>query len=62
MDLYINSISNEQVLNSYNFARISDVVYSEIVSVDQFKSLENKNTHIISKDDNHVFIRLINLK
>ena len=62
MDLYINSISNEQVLNSYNFARISDVVYSEIVSVDQFKSLENKNTHIISKDDNHVFYKIDKFK
>ena len=32
MNLLINSINNENVLNSYNFARKCDIVYSEVVS------------------------------
>tara|TARA_B000000557_G_C20811445_1_gene460345 strand:+ start:2313 stop:3341 length:1029 start_codon:yes stop_codon:yes gene_type:complete len=58
MDLFINSISNEEVLNSYNFARMSDVVYSEVVSTDQYNNLENNNTHIISKDENYIFYKI----
>ena len=37
---YINALSQEEVLNSYNFARNADIVYSEIVSLDKYQKLE----------------------
>ena len=37
MDLLINSIENENVLNSYYFARKSDLVYSEVISKRNFQ-------------------------
>ncbi len=58
MALFINSLSNNQVLNSYNFARISDIVYSEVISQEQYQHLQNKNTFIISKDENYVFYKI----
>ncbi len=58
MTLFINSLSNNQVLNSYNFARISDIVYSEVVSREQYLHLQNKNTFIVSTDDNYVFYKI----
>ena len=36
-------IKPEDILNSYNFARNSDVVYSEIVTRDQFNLLDLQN-------------------
>ena len=39
-------IKPEDILNSYNFARNSDVVYSEIVTRDQFNILDLENFKI----------------
>ena len=36
MSLYINSINEDEIITSYNFARNSDVVFSEIVTKEQF--------------------------
>ena len=38
--LFINSLTDDEVLNSYNFARKSDFVYSEIISNLNFKNIE----------------------
>ena len=57
MVLLINSINNDNVLNSYNFARKSDVVYSEVVSKNQFQDLDNTNTTIISEDSQSIFYK-----
>ena len=45
-------IKPEDILNSYNFARNSDVVYSEIVTRDQFNLLDLQNFKIINKTEN----------
>lgn len=52
----------EDILNSYNFARNSDVVYSEILTLDQFKNLDLKNYKIINKTENLIFYKLTEFK
>lgn len=58
MDLYINTLSNEQLLSSFNFARNSDLVYSEVVSKEEFKKIENENLSIISEDNDYIFYKV----
>ena len=41
--LFINTINDEEVLNSYNFARKADVVYSEIISKKNFEKINKEN-------------------
>ena len=46
--LFINSLTDDEVLNSYNFARKSDFVYSEIISNLNFKNIDKTNLKIRS--------------
>ena len=55
-------IKPEDILNSYNFARNSDVVYSEIVTRDQFNILDLQNFKIINKTENLIFYKLTEFK
>jgi len=55
---YINNLSQEEVLNSYNFARNADIVYSEIISLDKYQKLKNKNHEIVYQDDKKVFYKI----
>ena len=55
-------IKPEDILNSYNFARNSDVVYSEIVTRDQFKNLDLQNFKTINKTENLIFYKLTEFK
>jgi hypothetical protein len=48
----------KNILNSYNFARNSDIVYSEIVTHEQFEKLEIKNYKIINQTDRLIFYKL----
>lgn len=57
MDLIINSMKNENVLNSYNFARKSDLVYSEVISKHNFKNIDTNDITIISKDKHSIFYK-----
>jgi len=57
---YINNLSQEEVLTSYNFARNADIVYSEIISLDNYQKLENKNHDVIYQDDTKVFYKTNN--
>ena len=57
MKLLINSIDNESVLNSNNFARKSNLVYSEVISKKAFKLIDSKNITIISEDDKSIFYK-----
>ena len=41
---------NQEILNSYNFARQSDIVFSEIVTKKQFEMLNLKNVEIIDEN------------
>ena len=54
---YINNLRQEEVLTSYNFARNADIVYSEIISLDKYQKLENKNHDIIYQDQTKVFYK-----
>lgn len=57
MDLLINSIENENVLNSYNFARNSDLVYSEVISKHNFQNIDTNDITIISEDKHSIFYK-----
>ena len=43
MNLLINDLSSEDVLTSYNFARNSDIVFSETVTHQEFDQLNKDN-------------------
>ena len=58
MSLYINSLRNDQVLNSFNFARKSNVVYSEVVSKSQFEILKNNNLQVIEESRDYIFYKV----
>ncbi len=47
-------LKNKEYITSYNFARISDKVYAESLTSDQYELLKNENTKIISKSENQV--------
>ena len=51
MSLYINNLNKDEIITSYNFARKSDFVYSEVVSKEQYKELKNEYTEIIEEDE-----------
>lgn len=54
---------NNQIINSFNFARFADVVYSEVVSFKQYENnLRNKNTEIIRTEGDLVFYRTKNME
>ncbi len=53
--LFINTIDKEQVLNSYNFARQADVVYSEIISRKNFEHINKDNLQILFEDKDKIF-------
>ena len=55
MSLYINSINEDEILTSYNFARKSDIVFSEVVTKDQYKVLQSNTTEVIEETENSVF-------
>jgi len=57
MPILINDIKEDQILSSYNFARNSDVVYSEMISKENFKKLNKENVSIIYETDNMVFYK-----
>ena len=57
MELIINQLKDTQVINSYNFARGCDLVFSEIISLKNYEKLKNKNHRIIFKDDKHLFYK-----
>ena len=55
MNLYINELKENEVITSFNFARNSDYVFSEIITKDKFDLLENKNSlYKISETENHI--------
>jgi len=58
MSLYINSLRDDQVLNSFNFARKSNIVYSEVVSKSQFENLKNKNLQVIEENQGYIFYKV----
>lgn len=57
MSLFINTIKESQVINSYNFARNSNLVFSEIISKDNYKKLDNHNHTIIFEDTDKIFYK-----
>ena len=50
----IKNLTKNQVITSYNFARLSDIVYSELVTVEQYEELKNENTKTIFKSSDQV--------
>tara|TARA_B100001121_G_scaffold306487_1_gene326033 strand:+ start:2953 stop:3975 length:1023 start_codon:yes stop_codon:yes gene_type:complete len=55
MNLYINNLKDNEVITSFNFARNSDYVFSEIITKDKFDILHNKNKlYNISESENQI--------
>ena len=57
MTILINDIKENQILSSYNFARNSDVVYTEMISKENFKNLSKENLTIIYETENMIFYK-----
>lgn len=56
MKLLINKLKKDELLTSYNFARNADVVFSEMVTHEQFDRFKDKeNLEIVYKDRNLIF-------
>ena len=51
-------LESKQILNSYNFARNSDIVFSEILTHDQFNKLNIADYTIVNKNSRFVFYKL----
>ena len=51
-------LESKQILNSYNFARNSDIVFSEILTHDQFNKLNIEDYTIVNKNSRFVFYKL----
>ncbi len=54
-------IKEDQILTSYNFARNSNVVFGEILTHEEFNSLDVKKYEIVNKTDTTIFYKLIEL-
>ena len=52
--LFINTINEKEVLNSYNFARQADVVYSEIISRKNFEKINKENLQKLFEDKHYL--------
>ncbi len=50
--------NNFDHLTSYKIARSSDVVFSEVVTLEEFKKLNIENYTIVSKNDRQIFYKL----
>ena len=57
MSLIINEIASNQVLTSYNFARISNNVFAEVVTPEQYAKLSSNNTYEIYSNSNQVLYK-----
>ena len=58
METFENIFKKEDLLCSYNFARNSNIVYSEVVLKKQFENLNIKNYSIIYEDTEFIFYKL----
>ena len=62
MNLYINQLKNNEVITSYNFARNSDIVFSEVITKDKFDLLDNKTNYLrLVKPKIRFCISIVNL-
>lgn len=52
------NLEKEDYISSYKFARISDVVYSEVLTENQYSEINPKNHTVISRGKNIVFYKL----
>lgn len=57
MELLINNLTSSEVITSSNFAKKSNVIYSEIVSHGEYENISNKNTFVISQNDKEVLYK-----
>jgi len=58
----IDHLNNSQIINSYNFARNCDLVFSEIISRRNYEKLDKSNHIIIFENDSQVFYKATQLK
>lgn len=53
---HISNLSYEKFITGSNFAKKSDIVYSEATDYKGFKSLQTNNIESYSKVDNDIYI------
>ena len=53
-------LESKKILNSYNFARNSDIVFSEILTYEQFNKLNISDYKVIHKNNRFIFYKLNN--
>ena len=51
----IENLDSESILTSYNFARNADIVFSEVLTPEQFTKIDNKNLIKIFENENQIF-------
>lgn len=49
---------NINLVNGSNFANFSDVIYSQVIETDKFKSKKNDDVYILDENDKYVFYKL----
>ena len=50
-------LTEPEVISSYNLARKSDLVFSEILTLSQFQEINPKNITIIESNDRYIFYK-----
>ena len=62
MDLLINNLASSEVITSSNFAKKSNVIYSEIVSHGEYEKSPTKTLLLSRKMIKKFYIKIIILK
>lgn len=57
-----NLFKKEEIISSFNFARSSDIVYAEVIPINDFKKIESENTFIINRNSEIVFYKIRNFE
>ena len=55
MSLLINTLENDEIITSNNFAKNADIVFSEVVTKEYFEKIRNDKTKIIEETELYVF-------
>ena len=53
------NLENNDYITSYRFARLSDVVYSEVLTENQYSEINPKDHTVISRGKNIVFYNML---
>lgn len=55
MSLLINTLENDEIISSNNFAKNADIVFSEVVTKEYFEKIRNEKIKVIEETELYVF-------